>query len=187
MQRVHPATTLAVALVLVAPAARADVKSVWLGVKGATCPKCGFGLAKALHAVPGVEKAWIVVTPQHMEVRLKPGAWVDPAQMLQLTHKSNLKDVPEDIRLTVTGTLEKRGEGLVLVLDRMKTPVDLTLTAHASAPDRGTGLGDHVGELLEVEGYWPPDGKLTLAVARFKSLTEPGSQPGQTNGEKEKR
>jgi hypothetical protein len=167
------AAGLTTALLAAAPAARGDVKSVWLGVQGATCPKCGFALAKSLNNLEGIARARLIVKPQHMDVRLQPGAWVDPVQMLRLTRKSNLKAVPDDVRLTVSGSVERRGEALVIVLDQMRTPVELTAVPHASAPAIGVQLAGHSGQRVQVEGYFPPGATLTLSVTSFKALADP--------------
>lgn len=171
------AAGLVTILSVAAPATHGDVKQVWLGVQGATCPKCGFGLAKALNDLPGVAKARLIVTPQHMEVRLQPGAWVDPARMLKLARKSNLKSLPDDTRLTVTGKVEKRDERLVVVLDQMRTPVELTVVPHSSAPESAAQLARRAGEWVEAEGYWPPTATATLAVTSFKVLKKPDVRP----------
>lgn len=165
--RVLTTAGLLAALLAVSPA-HGDVKEIWLGVQGATCPKCGFSLAKMLKDLPGVSSAKIIVKPQHMEVRLQTGAWVDPNQMLRLVRKSNLKAVPDDIRLTVTGTIQRRGDAHVLLLDQMKTPVQLNLVPHSSASDSATRLSDHAGQRVEVSGYWSPGATKALSVTALK-------------------
>jgi hypothetical protein len=161
------------------PAARGDVRGAWLGVEGATCPKCGFALAKALNALDGVAKARLIVKPQQMEVRMQPGAWVDPARMFQLARKSNLKALPHAVRLAVTGKLEQRGDRRVLVLDQMKSPMELTLVPQTSAPEKAAQLEDAVGERLEVEGCWSLDTSNTLAVTALRRLTAVVPEPLQ--------
>lgn len=152
------------------PQAQADVKEVWLGVEGATCPKCGFSLTKALNRVEGVAHTRFSVTPQRMEVSLQPGAWVDPGRMVELTRKTNLKPLPEDVRLRVTGTLAKRGDSFVLVLDQMKTPVQLTIASHRTAPRKGQELSELGEKRVEVSGYWSTTLPMTLSVTAFRLL-----------------
>jgi hypothetical protein len=89
-------------------------------------------------------------------VTLKPGVWVDPAQMLQKVKDAGFKAVPEDVRLTVTGKVEKRGDGLVIVLDQMKSPVELMVVAAKDNPDTAAHLNRHVNETVELEGLWGP-------------------------------
>jgi hypothetical protein len=115
----------------------------------------------------------LVVKPQHLDVRLKPGAWVDPARMMQTIHDAGFKAVPEDVRLTVTGMVEKRGEALVIALDKTKTPVALAVVPHASTPETAPHLARHLGELVEVEGYWRPEGGGQLALTAIKVKGEP--------------
>jgi hypothetical protein len=76
--------------------------------------------------------------------------------MLAKVKDAGFKAVPEDVRLTVTGKVEKRGEALVIVLDRMKTPVELTVLADKANPDTAAHLQRHAGETVELEGLWQP-------------------------------
>jgi hypothetical protein len=93
--------------------------------------------------------------------------------MLQTIHDAGFKPVPDDIRLTLTGKTEKRGGTLVLVLDRMKTPVELTVVPHSSTPDTAPHLARHVGETVQVDGYWQPGGSGKLALTAIKVTGEP--------------
>jgi hypothetical protein len=104
---------------------------------------------------------------------LKPGAWVDPKRMPQTIHDAGFKTVPKDVRLTVTGKVEQRGDALVLVLDRMKTPRELTAVSHLSSPETAPHLARHVGEVVEAEGYWLPNQTGKLAVTALKVTGEP--------------
>lgn len=108
-----------------------------------------------------------------MDVRLKPGAWVDPARMLRIIRDAGFKPVPADVRLTVTGRVERRGEALVIALDGLRSPVELAVVPHASSPDTADHLALHVDQLVQVEGFWLADGPGKLAVTAMKVEGEP--------------
>ena len=103
-----------------------------------------------------------------MEVKLKPGAWVEPAKMTDTIRRAGYTPILNDVRLTVTGKVEKRGEALILVLDQMKTPVELTAAPHPSTPEAVSALARHAGEVIEVEGYWTSQEARKLALTRVK-------------------
>src|SRR5688572_20797644 len=88
--------------------------------------------------------------------------------MLETIHDAGFKPVPEDVRLTVTGTVQKRGDELVLQLDKMKTPTELAIVPHSSSPDTAPHLARHIGELVEVEGYLIPNEARKLGATAIK-------------------
>ena len=104
-----------------------------------------------------------------MKVTLKPGAWVDPAKMMQAVGDAGFTPVPEDVRLTVTGTLEKREGRFVLVLDRMKEP--RTLTCIASGPDNvlERALAQNAGRAVEIHGRWQFEGQGRIQVETLEN------------------
>jgi hypothetical protein len=130
-------------------------------------------LQRGLQRLEGVDQAKLILKPPHMEVRLKPGAWVDPSKMTDTIRRAGYTPIASDVRLTVTGKVEKRGEALVLVLDNMKAPVELTAVAHSSSPETAPHLARHVGDLVEVEGYWLPSQTRNLAITTIKVQGEP--------------
>jgi hypothetical protein len=104
-----------------------------------------------------------------MEVKLKPGAWVDPAKMTETIHRAGYTPILTDVRLTVTGRLEKRGEALVLALEGMKPPVELTVVPHPASPQAGPDLARAAGGTVQVEGYWTAAAPKQLAVTAVKA------------------
>jgi hypothetical protein len=98
--------------------------------------------------------------------------------MLQMIHDAGFKPVPEDMRLTVTGKVEQRGDVLVIALDKMKAPkpVVLTIVPHASSPETAPHLARHVGDVIEAEGYWLPNESGKLAVTALRVQGEPGGR-----------
>ena len=94
---------------------------------------------------------------------LKPGAWVDPAKMTRAIKDSGFTPVPEEVRLIVAGTIEKKGDGWLLRLSGMKEPRDLTLIAPPDG-EAATALTAHAGKPVTVTGRWRPDGSDLLEV-----------------------
>jgi hypothetical protein len=103
-----------------------------------------------------------------MAVTLKPGAWVDPAKMTENIRRAGYTPILTDVRLTVTGKLEKHGEALVLALEGMKTPVELTVAPHSTSPQAGPDLARSVGAVVQLEGYWTAAEPRQLAVTAVK-------------------
>jgi hypothetical protein len=136
-------------------------------------------LQRGLQRLDGVDQAKLILKPPHMAVKLKPGAWVDPAKMTDTIRRAGYTPMLNDVRLTVTGKVEPRGEALVLVLDQMKTPLELTAASHPSAPEAAPALARHAGAMVEVEGYWTSQEPKKLAVTRTKAPSEPGGKPSE--------
>jgi len=99
-----------------------------------------------------------------MRVTIKPGVWVDPAKMMRAIRDAGFTPVPEDIRMTVTGTLETRDGRFVLVLDRMKTPMELACVAGQQGGPSEQALRESAGRALEVQGRWVSKGAGALEV-----------------------
>jgi len=99
-----------------------------------------------------------------MRVTLKPGFWVDPARMLQAIRDAGFTPVPENIRITLTGSLVSRDGRFVLVLDRMSSPKEVACkTARQGGPSDEV-LKEKTGRLVEVRGRWVPEGAGALEV-----------------------
>ena len=62
--------------------------------------------------------------------------------------------MPEEVRLTMTGTLEERGGRFVLVLDGMKTPQEVTCIGPSGGDSTARALEEHAGRAVEVQGRW---------------------------------
>lgn len=90
-----------------------------------------------------------------MEVKLKPGMWVDPARMQQTVKAAGYKPVDDGVTLYVSGKVVKQGEGLALELDGMKAPLTLPLVAPKDDPDTLVHLREkHVGHAVQLQGRW---------------------------------
>jgi hypothetical protein len=99
-----------------------------------------------------------------MKVTLKAGAWVEPSGMIKAIHDAGFTPVPEDIHLTLVGTLEARDGGVVLVLTGMTTPREMTCTpapGHDAIPRE---LKEQSGRKVEIKGRWRFDGAGALEV-----------------------
>ena len=79
--------------------------------------------------------------------------------MMEAVRSSGFTPVPEEVRLIVTGTIEARGRGFVVVLDRMNQPK--TIVCVTSGPDDpgGAALADHAGKPVEIRGRWQFEGE----------------------------
>ena len=111
--------------------------------------------------------AKLIIKPPHMLVRMKPGYWPDLPKMAQTIRDAGYKPIPDRVELLVTGKVVKQGDGLVLELDRMQSPTALSIVAAKEDPDTAAHLGRHVGETVELEGFWEPasDAKTPGALA----------------------
>ncbi len=91
-----------------------------------------------------------------MQVNLKPGQWPNLPRMLVTIKEAGFTAVPEQVELVVSGKVAREGDQLVLVLDRLKTPVSLPITAARENPETAAHLARHVGETVDLEGLWQP-------------------------------
>ena len=91
-----------------------------------------------------------------MQVALKPGQWPDLPRMLATIKEAGFTAVPEQVELVVSGKVAREGDRLVLVLDKLKTPVSLPLTAAQENPETAAHLERHLGESVDLEGSWKP-------------------------------
>ncbi len=106
--------------------------------------------------------------------------------MLRSIRDAGFTPVPEDVRLVVTGTLQKRGDLFVLSLDQMSVPRDLICVpspgpapaAAASSPNASDGaipdvatLQAHLGMSVEVKGRFIAEGEGRLEVTAIHSTS----------------
>lgn len=98
----------------------------------------------------------------------KPGAWVDPLKMMQAIRDAGFTPVPEDVRMIVTGTLESQDGRRVLVLDRMKTPVEVSCVARPQDNATARALTEKAERFVEVRGRWIAGGQGTLEIETIR-------------------
>jgi hypothetical protein len=89
--------------------------------------------------------------------------------MMQAVRDAGFTPVPEDVRLTVTGTLEEREGRFVLVLDRMKEPRTLTCVAAGSGDTLERALAQNAGRAVEIQGRWQLEGQGRIQVETVES------------------
>jgi hypothetical protein len=99
-----------------------------------------------------------------MEVKMKPGYRPDLEKMEQTVKDAGYTPMPEANALIVTGEVVRKDGGLAIALDKMPTARTLLIVPAKEDPDTAAHLERHVGETVELEGLWQPDGEGKLAV-----------------------
>jgi len=84
--------------------------------------------------------------------------------MMQAVRDAGFTPVPEDVRLTVTGTLEEHEGSFILGLDRMKEPRRLTCVAAGSGDTLRRALAQNAGRAVEIQGRWQLEGQGRIQV-----------------------
>lgn len=151
--------------------ARADVKKLSVGIKGATCATCAFALRKAFKRLDNVDDARLTTKLASMDVKMKPGTWPDLRRMLEMVRNTGFEAVASQVHVVATGTLTKQAEGWTLTLADMKTPTTLALVTGGEAAPAKTFVDLQDGHLVEVDGTWkPPADKTGTGTLRLTSL-----------------
>lgn len=147
--------------------ARADVKEVRLGIRGATCATCAFALRKAFKNLSGVADAQLTTKLARMQVRMKPGLWPDLPRMQRTIREAGFEPKSAEVDLVVTGTLRRDGEKLLVDLAGMKAPQSMVL----DAADAGAGIDAQLNRMVELTGHWKPteSGTGTLSVVSVQA------------------
>lgn len=151
VRKAHVSMLLGVGCGLIGgPTARADVKEVRLGVKGATCATCAFALRKAFKRLDGVADAQLTTKLACMQVQMKPGLWPDLPRMQRTIRESGFEAKTAEIELVVTGMLRKEGDKLVVELAGMKVPQSVVIEPAALA----TEIDAQLNHRVELKGHW---------------------------------
>lgn len=87
---------------------------------------------------------------------MKPGFWPDFPRMQQTIKDAGFTPIPESVELTVTGTVVRQGDRLAVELDKMRAAITLPAVAAKDDPDTVAHLERHVGETVELGGFWQP-------------------------------
>ena len=82
---------------------------------------------------------------------MKPGFWPDLPQMFTTIKRAGYTPEPDKTGLRVTGTLTRRGDGWVLDLDGMKSPLALPVIAGMVTAAQ---LESSSGKSVQVTGSW---------------------------------
>jgi hypothetical protein len=110
---------------------------------------------------------------------LKPGAWVEPQKMLDAIRDSGFTPVPEEIRLTVTGTLDLRHDRFVLVLDRMKNAKELRLSPGQAGDALKRALSESTPHAVAIQGRWLSEPDTDLLVEKIETPTGAATKQGR--------
>jgi len=89
-----------------------------------------------------------------LKVILDPGVWVDPVKMMEAVRNSGFTPVPEDVHLTLTGTLRAVQGSFVLALDEMKEPKSVPCAAGGEISAQELAHAATEGRIVEVQGRW---------------------------------
>jgi len=90
--------------------------------------------------------------------------------MTQAIRDAGFTPVPEDVRLTIRGTLERRDERFVLVPEGMTSPLELNCVEGAGPDASRARLGEHVGQRVEVRGRWVFEGDPRIEIESIAQL-----------------
>lgn len=91
---------------------------------------------------------------------------------MRAVYDAGFTPVPEEVRLTVTGRLEKRAGHVVLVLDRMKEPRVLACDVDGPADELERALARSPGQAVEIHGRWQAEGHGEILVETVKDSPE---------------
>jgi hypothetical protein len=124
----------------------------------------------------------------HIDVTLKPGVWIEPPRFFEKIADAGYAARKEDVRLTLSGSLSKEGDKLILTLaDVGSAPVKLAVVEGKGkdavetkqATDAFKSANDLAGQPVEIEGWWrapkQKGGTAELAVTR---VTPAKARPG---------
>jgi len=111
-------------------------------------------LRKGLTRLDGVADAKLIIKPPHMQVRMKPGFWPELSKMHATIKDAGYTPMLDRTELVVTGKVVRQTGRLVLEVDKLKSPVSLSIVAAKDDPDTAAHLERHLGETVELEGLW---------------------------------
>lgn len=109
--------------------------------------------------------------PAHVELKFKPGVWVEPAQLFKAIKSAGFTPT-DDVRLTVSGTLREKEGQWSLELDDTKKPVTVPLLV--ADEKLRPSVQAQADQAVIVEGTWKA---LTGKVTDKEKMVErpPGS------------
>jgi len=106
--------------------------------------------------------------PVHLDVTLKPGAWIDPEKIFRQISDAGYSARKDEVRLTLTGKILKEGDKLFLLLDDIKSgPLKFLLLKGSSKKEQEAkalteafqAAGEQGDMTVELEGLWRPADK----------------------------
>lgn len=132
----------------------------------------------------------------HLDVTLKAGSWIEPEKFIKQIADAGYEARKDDIKLTVTGKLDRDGDRLALTLDDVKPATQKFVVTKGDSrkekearefTDAYAQAETLAGKRVEIEGYWRPadrkkdkDALPSLAVTRITEL-KPKTDPARQN------
>jgi len=90
--------------------------------------------------------------------------------MTQAIRDAGFTPVPEDVRLTIRGSLEKRDDRFVLVPEGMTSPLELACVEGAGPDGTRVRLGERAGQRVEARGRWIFEGDARIEIESISPL-----------------
>lgn len=90
--------------------------------------------------------------------------------MIKAIRDAGFTPVPDDVGLTVTGTLEHREGALALALDQMQEPRTVTCVGTPAGGALEKELAQNAGRRMEIRGLWQFGGSGRLQVEKFEVI-----------------
>ncbi len=124
----------------------------------------------------------------HLEIQVKRGAWIDPAQFFRNIRDAGYQARKDDVRLTLTGQVAKQGDQLLFLLNDVKPGPQAFLLAPDTPKDPReraaftaayNDMIRRVGQTVGLEALWKPaadkGGRATLLVRQIRPAPSTGS------------
>jgi len=150
---------LAIAILPAAVPVKGELKSVSIGVLGATCATWAYKLDSELRRLDGVQEVNVTLKPGLATIKIEPGRRVDPAKLVNVVASTGLQVKPGSMRLRVAGTVVRSGNEAILRLSRMKQPAALLLrqgrgSGNQSLTRSASPRQESPSAAIELEGAW---------------------------------
>jgi hypothetical protein len=113
--------------------------------------------------------------PVHVDITLKSGIWIEPTKFFKQIEDAGYGARKEDVRLTLTGKINKVDDRLLLTVDDMKPESQTFVLVEGKSKkekemkalsDAFKETGIRVDQTVEIEGVWkaPSDKKDKAAL-----------------------
>ena len=91
-----------------------------------------------------------------MTVTIKPGVWVDLAEMVRRINRSGFKGEMTGIAIVATGQIQHDGETYRFILSGMKKEYSFALTADEKLEGGTKALQQMANKAVRIEARWMP-------------------------------
>lgn len=157
-------STIALALVLAAPAALAELRKVDQTVYGMDCAPCAYGVEKGIGKLDGVESVAVSLNDGNAVVELAEGNKVSIADIQQVVSDGGF--TPKEAHIEVAGKLVRKDDKRQLVTE---DGTRYELTEASGAKDAWAELQDAQDDTqLVLEGVVPADNTAQLEVEKVR-------------------